>query len=55
MLSLKINYANGDYGYSRINATLEEAREYYEGQLFNLGPVLDNMQQCTSIEILKEE
>lgn len=55
MLSLKISYANGDTTYTRINATPDEAREYYVGQVFNLGTVADDMQRCTGIEILEGE
>lgn len=53
MIKVKVNYENGDYEYTHINATPKEARAYYVGQVFNvgLGPN-DNMQRCTSIEIL---
>lgn len=53
MLTVKINYADGDSTIARINATPEEARAYYVGKLFNLGTVVDNMQRCTGIEILE--
>jgi hypothetical protein len=54
MLSVKINYANGDYEYTRINATPDEARAYYVGKVFNVGPgPNDNLQRCTGIEILE--
>ncbi len=53
MIEVKLNYESGDYKYTHINATSEEARAYYVGEVFNvgLGPN-DNMQRCTSIEIL---
>ena len=31
MLTLKINYENGDHSYTRMNATPEEAKAYYKG------------------------
>jgi hypothetical protein len=54
MLTVKINYANGDYEYTRINATPAEARAYYVGKKFNIGSTADNMQRCTDIEILED-
>lgn len=54
MITVKVNYANGDYCYTRINATEEEARKYYVGHYFNLGAVRDNLQICTSIEIMED-
>ena len=55
MLTLKINYENGDSRHTRINATPEEARSYYIGKIFNIGIVSDNLQKCTSIEILEDD
>lgn len=55
MLTLKINYENGDHSYTRMNATPEEAKTYYIGSVFNLGIVSDNLQKCTSIEILEDD
>jgi ribosomal protein L21E len=52
MLTVKVNFADGDYIITRINATEQEARDYYEGNIFNIGSVNDNMQRCTNIEIL---
>ena len=56
MLTVKINYENGDSTVTRINATPDEARAYYVGRVFNvgLGPN-DNMQCCTDIEILGDK
>lgn len=55
MLTLKINYENGDHSHTRINATPEEAKAYYIGKIFNIGIVSDNLQKCTSIEILEDD
>lgn len=53
MLHIKINYENGDYEHTNINATQDEARAYYIDKMFNIGSVSDNMQRCTDIEILE--
>lgn len=53
MLTVKANYENGDSVITRINATPAEARAYYAGKMFNVGPVADDMQRCTGIEILE--
>lgn len=54
MLTLKINYENGDHSYTRMSATPEEAKAYYIGKIFNIGIVSDNLQRCTSIEIIED-
>lgn len=53
MATVKVNYENGDYEYTRINATPAEAQAYFVGKTFNIGSVSDNMQRCTGIEILE--
>jgi len=53
MLTAKVNFEDGDSFITRINATEQEARKYYEGNVFNTGSENDNLQRCTSIEILK--
>lgn len=53
-MTVKVNYANGDYEYTRINATPDEARAYYVGKTFNIGSTADNLQKCTSIEVVKD-
>lgn len=55
MLTLKINYENGDHNYTRMNATPEQAKTYYIGKIFNIGIASDNLQKCTSIEILEDD
>ena len=55
MLRLVLHWANGDTAYTRINATQEEAIDYYVGKVFNIGTVTDNLQRCTGIEILDAE
>ena len=55
MLRLALHWANGDTTYTRINATQEEATDYYVGKVFNIGTSADNLQRCTGIEILDAE
>jgi ribosomal protein L21E len=50
--TVKAIFESGDEIISTINATEQEAREYYEGQIFNIGNVYDNMQRCVKVEIL---
>ena len=52
MTTLKVNFANGDSFCTSINLNEEEATKYYLGRFFNLGVEDDNMQRCTSVEIL---
>ncbi len=54
MIVIKVNWSNGDHTITGINATLEEARDYYEGQFFNigLGPN-DNILHCIGVELLE--
>lgn len=51
MNEYKIIFENGDYLYTRMNATLDEAKAYYLGKLFNLGSVGDDMQKCVSLQV----
>ena len=54
MITIKVNYENGDYMTTRINCNFEEAKKYYEGNIFNIGAVEDNLQKCTGIELLSK-
>ena len=53
MLTVKVNFADGDYFCTNINATEEEAKNYYVGKVFNIGSVNDNLQECINIEVLE--
>lgn len=46
-----VNFENGAQIRSVINATPQQAMEYYYGKMFNLGDGKggDNMQRCTSV------
>ena len=52
MLYFKIGFENGDSFETGFNGTLDEARRYYLGRVFNLGTVDDGMQRCNSVEQL---
>ena len=54
MLTVKVNFADGDEIITRINATFAEAEAYYVGKIFNTGSVRDNLQKCISIEYLED-
>ena len=49
-MELKINYENGDYLYTRINASHEEAISYFVGKTFNRGTITDKFVKCLSVE-----
>ena len=44
MNTYKITFSDGDYLYTRLNASIEEAKAYYLGNTFNLGTEADNLQ-----------
>ena len=50
MVRVKIGFENGDSLVTRFNGTLEDARSYYLGHVFNLGVADDNMQRCSTVE-----
>ena len=52
MLYFKIGFENGDSFETGFNGTLDEARRYYLGHVFNLGAVDDDIQRCNSVEQL---
>lgn len=52
MINIKCTYENGNTSTTRVNATIEEAKEYYLGKIFNIGTVEDNLQKCIKVEII---
>jgi len=51
MNTYKITFSGGDYLYTRLNASIEEAKAYYLGNIFNLGSSeADNLQKCVDVE-----
>ena len=50
MNTYKVTFSNGDYLYTQLNASLEEAKAYYLGNIFNLGTEADNLQKCVDME-----
>lgn len=66
MIAVKCVYANGKVVETSINGTIEDARKYFVGQLFNLGGLryswnaagelveteIDDMVRCISCELI---
>jgi hypothetical protein len=52
MITVKCTYEDGDTVTTGFSGTLEEARAYYVGQVFNLGTVDDHMVRCTAVELV---
>ena len=48
MNTYKVTFSNGDYLYTQLNASIEEAKAYYN--IFNLGTEADNLQKCVDME-----
>lgn len=57
MLLIRCYYENGDKITTAINLSFEEAKDYFEGKVFNLGMLGryedDKMQRCVRIEEIK--
>jgi hypothetical protein len=52
MITVKCTYSNGDTIITRINASLEEAKDYFLHRWFNIGNgEQDNLQQCTEVDL----
>lgn len=52
MVEVKVIYENDDEIYTRMNATFEDAQDYYLNKVFNLGSVNDDMQRCVDVVLL---
>lgn len=50
MISIKCTYSNGEVIKTSVNGTIEEAQEYFLNQVFNIGHIEDNLQQCVKVE-----
>ena len=55
MINIKIIYEDGDCEFTKINATIEEARKYYTGQRFNVGITTDKIKKCVKVEIINSK
>lgn len=51
MNSYKITFSDGDSLVTSMNSTLEEAKDYYLGKVFNLGIETDRLVRCISVEL----
>ena len=56
MKSVRVNFSNGDSLVTSIDGTDSEIRDYYIGQIFNLGhpDSQDKMVRCDSIEFCRD-
>jgi len=52
MITVKCTYSNGDTITTSINGTLESAKDYFLGNIFNIGTLEDNIQQCVKVELI---
>lgn len=52
MITVKVTFEDGDYLVTGINASLEEAKNYYVGQYFNLGRIEDRMVKAIAVELV---
>jgi hypothetical protein len=50
MTNVKVTYSNGDTITTAINGTIEAAKQYFLGNIFNIGSVEDNMQTAVKVE-----
>lgn len=50
--SVKVTFEDGNFLYSTINTTLQGARNYYLGQIFNLGAEEDKLVKAVAVEVV---
>lgn len=50
MITTKATFDDGDTIITRINGTIEDAKAYYLGSVFNLGATSDNLRRCVFVE-----
>ena len=50
MITIKATFDDGNSIVTRINSTLEDAKAYYIGRMFNLGSVNDDIRRCVLVE-----
>ena len=51
MIKIKCTYSNGNVITTNINGDIETAKKYYVGQMFNIGNIEDDFQQCIKVEL----
>lgn len=49
MITIKAIFENGDEVVTRMNATFQDAQNYYLNRTFNLGCIEDDMQRCVEV------
>ena len=53
MKTVKVTYDNGDSIITNINGTESEIRDYYIGNIFNIGTYEDYLAKAISVEFLE--
>lgn len=53
MKTVKVTFDNGDSTITNINGTESEIKEYYIGNIFNIGTYEDYLVKAVSVEFLK--
>ena len=53
MKTVKVTFDNGDSIITNINGTESEIRDYYIGNIFNIGTYEDCLVKAISVEFLK--
>ena len=54
-MTVRVNFNNGDHLITRFNGTIEQAENYYVGNVFNIGSVQDDMQKAVSVRQIYTE
>lgn len=52
IILVNCKYEDGYSTITNFNGTLAEAKDYFEGNLFNVGLFDDDMQKCTEVELM---
>ena len=53
MRTIKVTYDNGDSTITNINGAESEIKEYYIGNIFNIGTYEDCLVKAVNVEFLK--
>lgn len=52
MIEVRCTYDNGETIETRFNGTFDDAKDYFLGKYVNVGILLDDVQECISVELL---
>ena len=53
MITIKVMFSDGDNLVTRFNGTIEKAKRYYIGNVFNTGVYADHLVKAVSVEIVE--